>query len=57
MNGALDFMRVCVMGDQLFLGQNEPLTFTHYQENHRGVPAGRENTDFYYGSLCSAAHQ
>lgn len=53
---SLNFMFL-LTGDQLFLGVNEPLTFAHYQEHHRGVPAGRENTDFYYGSLCSAAHQ
>lgn len=47
----------CLMGDQLVLGLNEQFTFTHYQENHRGLPAGREITDFYYGSLNSAAHQ
>lgn len=47
----------CLTGNQLFLGVHEPLTFTHYQENYRRLSAGRENTDFYYGPLCSAAHQ
>lgn len=47
----IEFHGFCLIGDQLFLGANEPLAFTHYQEIHRGLPTGRENTDLLWVPL------
>lgn len=57
--GSVDEFHVSVwQPTNCFLGVNEPLTFTHYPKKKATRTACWEREhDFYYRSLCSAAHQ